>query len=146
MRAIYLLAFVAVVAILPAAESGVYSHGSKQTEDRNAKYYKTSEKVAGPTASRNKSQPPPGRKGIISAWGIIALVLGVIILSTIAYYAFLLYPYICKKDASYDIIELTEVNSVCTVSDAVNNVPHLRVYCDSNNVSNDVSNNASLNQ
>jgi len=84
---------------------------------------------------------------IVPAWGIIALILGVIILSTITYYIFILYPYICKKNATYDIIELTEVNSVCTVSDNVNNVPHaLRVYCDSNDVSNDVSNDASLNR
>lgn len=102
-------------------------------------------------ASRNESQPLPSRKMFFSAWGIIALILGVIILSTITYYIFILYPYICKKDASYDIMELTEVNSVCTVSDNVNNVPHaLRVYCDSNdmsnNVSNDISNDPSLNR
>jgi len=137
-------------AILPEAESGVHSHGSKQsyqTEDQNAEYYKTSQKLAEPASSKNESQPLPGRKMIVPAWGIIALILGVIILSTITYYIFILYPYICKKNATYDIIELTEVNSVCTVSDNVNNVPHaLRVYCDSNDVSNDVSNDASLNR
>lgn len=130
--------------LISEAESGVYSHGSKQSyqEGQNAKYYKTSQKVAN-SASTNESQSLPSRKWI-SAWGIIALILGIIIFSTITYYAFLLYPYICKKDATYDIIELTEVNSVCTVSDNVNNVPHLRVYCDSNDVPNNVSNDAPL--
>ncbi|XP_077281276.1 uncharacterized protein LOC143907977 [Temnothorax americanus] len=136
MRAIYLLALIAVVVILP--ESGVYSRKpSRQTDDQNAK----SEKAA---SSINESHPLPSRKWI-SAWGIIALIIGIIVLSTITYYAFLLYPYLCKKEAAYDIIELTEVNSVSTVSDNVNNVPHLRVYCDSND-SNNVSNDASLNQ
>lgn len=143
MRAIYLLAFIIVVAIFPGTESGVYGSRRSYQEGQNSK---TSQKLTGPVASKNESHPSPSRKGIISAWGIIALILGVIILSTITYYIFLLYPYICKKDRTYDIIELTEVNSVCTVSDNINNVPHLRVYCDSNDISNDVANNASLNQ
>lgn len=143
MRALYLLAFITVVAIISEAESGVYSRRSYQAEGQNAK---TSQKLAGSAASKNESHPLPSRKGILSAWGIIALILGVIIFSTITYYVFLLYPYICKKDTTYDIIELTEVNSVCTVSDNVNNVPHLRVYCNSNDISNNVSNDASLDQ
>ncbi|KAL0115987.1 hypothetical protein PUN28_011097 [Cardiocondyla obscurior] len=147
MKAIYLLSFIIFVAATVAeVESEVYSPRQNYlAEDQNAKYYKASKKVAEPTTSKNESHPLPSRKWI-SAWGIIALILGIIILSTITYYAFLLYPYICKKEATYDIIELTEVNSVCTVSDNVNNMPHLRAFCDSNNVSNDISNNASLNQ
>lgn len=130
-------------AVISGAESGVYSHGSRQSyhEGQNAK---TSQKEAN-LSSANESQLHPSTRKWISAWGIIALILGIIIFSTLTYYAFLLYPYICKKDASYDIIELTEVNSVCTVSDNVN-VPHLRVYCDSNDVPNNVSNNVPLNQ
>lgn len=135
------------IALISEAESGVHgSRRSYQAESQNAKYHKTDQKLAESAASKNESHPLPSRKGIISAWGIIALILGVIIFSTITYYVFLLYPYICKKDRTYDIIELTEVNSVCTVSDNVNNVPHLRVYCDSNDISNNVSNDASLNQ
>ncbi|XP_011689872.1 PREDICTED: uncharacterized protein LOC105451236 [Wasmannia auropunctata] len=149
MRAIYFLAIIAVVAaIFPEAESGsVYSPKQNyRAEGQNGKYYKTSQKLAGPTAPKNESQPQPGRKMIVSAWGIIALIIGVIILSTLTYYIFMLYPYICKREATYDIIELTEVNSVCTV-DNVNNVPHeLRVYCHSNDISNDVSNDVSLNR
>lgn len=135
-------------AIVSEAESGVLSSDFKQsyqTQGQNAKYLKTNQKLTGTAASRNESHPLSGRKWGFSAWGIIALILGVIIFSTLTYYVFILYPYICKKDAAYDIIELTEVNSVCTVSDNVNNVPHMRVYCDSNDVSNNASNDASLN-
>ncbi|KAL6255768.1 uncharacterized protein LOC105433957 [Pogonomyrmex barbatus] len=139
MRTIYLLAFVIFVVIFPVTESGVYkSRQSYQMEEQDgyggapAKYYKTNQKLPAP---RNESSPHPSRKFNVSAWGIIAIIIGVIVFSTITYYMFLLYPYICKKDESYDIIELTEVNSV-------NDNVHLRVYCDSNNVSNDVSNNA----
>ncbi|XP_046485920.1 uncharacterized protein [Neodiprion pinetum] len=49
-----------------------------------------------------------GSKGL-SAWGIIAIVLGVILVGTGGYYAFVFYPYICKRERSYDMIELTNV-------------------------------------
>lgn len=67
----------------------------------------------------------------VSAWGIIGIILGVIILSTITYYVFILYPYICKKQRSYDTMELTDVNSVCTVSDT----PNVPLYHNSNDIS-----------
>ncbi|KYN22135.1 hypothetical protein ALC57_05412, partial [Trachymyrmex cornetzi] len=115
---------------------------------QNTKHYKTNQKLTELAASKNQSQPLPGRKMmLLSAWGIIGLIVGAIIFSTITYYIFLLYPYICKKNESYDIIELTDVNSVSTVSDNVNvnNVSRpLRAFCDSNDVSNDISNDAPL--
>ncbi|XP_046745874.1 uncharacterized protein LOC124411058 [Diprion similis] len=49
-----------------------------------------------------------GGKGL-SAWGIIAIVVGVILVGTGGYYAFVFYPYICKRERSYDMIELTNV-------------------------------------
>lgn len=127
-------------AILPEAESGVYPYGSRQSQNA-----KVNQKAAGSATSGDDAHPLPSQRWFISAWGIIALVLFVIIFSTFTYYAFLLYPYLCKKETTYDIIELTEVNSVCTVSDNVNNVPHMR-YCDSNDIPNNVSNDVPLNQ
>ncbi|XP_011062425.1 PREDICTED: uncharacterized protein LOC105150796 [Acromyrmex echinatior] len=141
MRTIYFLAIISVLVILHEVESGLY--GSKQ----NTKHYKTNQKLTELAANKNQSQPLPGRKMIVSAWGIIGIIIGAIIFSTITYYIFLLYPYICKKDTSYDIIELADVNSVSTVSDNVNvnNVPRpLRAFCESNDVSNDISNDAPL--
>lgn len=140
-------------ATLSIAESGVYSHGSRQnykTEYHNyrdndyipAKYYKN-QNLGETAASTSVSNSLPAHKVGISAWGIIAIILAIIILSTITYYTFLLYPYICKRDQTYDIIELTEVNSVCTVSDNINNIPH---YPNSNDVLNDIPNNVSLNR
>ncbi|XP_018047857.1 PREDICTED: uncharacterized protein LOC108686870 [Atta colombica] len=136
MRTIYLLAIISVLVILHEVESGLYG----------SKHYKTNQKLT-ELAAKNQSQPLSGRKMIVSAWGIIGLIVGAIIFSTITYYIFLLYPYICKKDANYDIIELADVNSVSTVSDNVNvnNVSRpLRAFCDSNDVSNDISNDAPL--
>lgn len=121
---------------------GGYSQNYK-TEDLNndgllAKYYRMNQKSAGTAASKNvnPSPSPLTQRVSISAWGIIAIILGVIVFSTITYYVFILYPFICKKDQTYDSIELTEVNSVCTVSDNANNVP---LYRNSNDVSNDIS-------
>lgn len=99
------------------------------------KYYKMNQKSAG-TASKNVSNPHSIQKLGISAWGIIAIILSIIVFSTIAYYVFILYPFICRKDQTYDITELIEVNSVCTVSDNANNMP---LYRSSNDISNDVS-------
>ncbi|XP_011160404.1 uncharacterized protein LOC105196282 [Solenopsis invicta] len=160
MGAIYLLVFIVVVAIFPGAETGLTWNGgsSKQSSDvyhgvlnnqNHAKYYTSNDrnqKLQESMLFRNESHSHSGfRKSFLSAWGIIALIIGVIIFTTMTYYAFILYPYLCKKDRTYDIIELTEVNSVCT--DNANNVPPaLRVYCNPNDVSNDISNNASLNR
>lgn len=139
---------------LSIAESGVYLHGSKQNyktehnyhygkdyDSVPAKYYKN-QNSAETAASMNASDSPPARKLGLSAWGIIAIILSIIIFSTITYYVFILYPYLCRRDQTYDIIELTEVNSVCTVSDNTNNMP---LYRSSNDVLNDVSNNVPLN-
>lgn len=49
-----------------------------------------------------------GTKGL-SAWGIIAIIVGVILLGAGGYYAFVFYPYVCRKERSYDMIELTNV-------------------------------------
>lgn len=121
------------------AESGIHSHRQNyQAEDKNGydggvqtKYYKTNQKLVETTAPR-KPDSPSTQKLIVSAWGIIGIILGVIIFSTIAYYVFILYPYICKKSQSYNIIELTDVNSVCTVSNNVHNVP---LFHSSNDIS-----------
>lgn len=142
-------------ATLSITESGVFSHGSRQnykTEYHNyhgrdidsipAKYYKN-QNLAETAASTSISNSHPAHKIGISAWGIIAIILAIIILGTITYYIIILYPYICKRDQTYDIIELTEVNSVCTVSDNTNSMP---IYPNSNDVLNDVSNNVSLNR
>lgn len=140
-------------ATLPIAESGVSSQNSRQSyktehnyhgSDYNsaAKYYKN-QNLAETAASTSASDSLPARKLGVSAWGIIAIILGIIILSTITYYIFILYPYICKRDQTYDIIELTEVNSVCTVSDNTNSMP---LYRSSNDALNDISNNVSLNR
>lgn len=142
------------VATLSIAESGVSSQNSRQSykAERNyhgsdydsapTKYYKN-QNLAETVASTSVSDSLPTRKLGVSAWGIIAIILGIIILSTITYYIFILYPYICKRDQTYDIIELTEVNSVCTVSDNTNSMP---LYRSSNDALNDISNNVSLNQ
>lgn len=159
MKTTYFIVFIVVIATLSVAESGVYSHDSRQnykTEHHNyhhgsdydsvpAKYYKNQNlaEAAASTRGRSASDSLPAHKLGISAWGIIAIILGIIILSTITYYIFILYPYICKRDQTYDIIELTEVNSVCTVSDNTNNMP---LYRSSNDVSNDISNNVPLNR
>lgn len=140
-------------ATFSVVESGVYSSSRQNYKTEHnyhgndydsipAKYYKN-QNLAETAASTSTSDSPAAHKVGISAWGIIAIVLGVIILSTITYYIFILYPYICKRDQTYDIIELTEVNSVCTVSDNTNNTP---LYRSSNDVLNDVSNNVSLNR
>jgi len=127
--------------ILPIAESGEYWKQNYQTETQSeyyggasAKTYKKNHKLEESITPKNASGLPIPRKLNITAWGIIAIILGIILLSTITYYVFMLYPYICKKDQTYDIIELTEVNSVCT--DNTNNMP---LYRSSNNISNNVS-------
>ena len=127
--------------ILHEVESGLY--GSRQ----NIKHYKMNEKLgADLAASKNQSQPLPGRKIHVSAWGIIGLIVGAIVFTMITYYIFLLYPYICKKDTSYDVIELADVDSMSSVRVNINNVPRvpLRAFCDSNDISNNISNNAPL--
>lgn len=149
MTATYFILFIVVVATFSVAESGVYSHEPRKnykTEHNYdhgsdygsvpAKYYKN-ENLAGTAGSTTASDSLPARKLSLSAWGIIGIILGVIILSTITYYIFILYPYICKRAQTYDIIELTEVNSVCTVSDNTNNMP---LYRSSNDELNDISN------
>ncbi|EZA51473.1 hypothetical protein X777_09809 [Ooceraea biroi] len=106
---------VSIATILPLiAESGV-SWKQHQTEAQSgyyggapAKTYKKSQKLEELAAPKNASGPSAPHKLNITAWGIIAIILGIILLSTITYYVFMLYPYICKKDQTYDIIELTE--------------------------------------
>lgn len=71
--------------------------------------------------------------------------MGIIIFSIITYYAFILYPYICRREQTYDAMDLTvEVNSVYAVSDNTNS--SMPLYPSSNDVLNDVSNNVSLNR
>lgn len=111
------------------AQSGYYGGASANT-------YKRDNKGDEKTAPKDASIPAVPHRMNISAWGIIAIIVGIILLSMITYYVFILYPYICKKNQTYDIIELTEVNSVCT--DNTNNVPLYRS-------ANDVSNNVPLN-
>ncbi|XP_012521832.1 uncharacterized protein LOC105828159 [Monomorium pharaonis] len=155
MKSICILAFIAVVAILPAAKSGITWNGGSRyggdiyhglmKDQSNVKYETRTDQKQVESVPRNESTVRPIWKPFLSAWGIIALIIGVIIFSTITYYAIILYPYLCKKERTYDIIGLTDVNSVCT--DNANNVSHpLRVFCEPNNVSIDVSNNASLNR
>ncbi|XP_032680539.1 uncharacterized protein LOC116848497 [Odontomachus brunneus] len=129
MKTIYSFVFIAVIGTLTLAESGIRLQGSQQNyqsghqrgfyDNTQAKYYKANPKLVETTAS-GKLNLPLSQKMNVSAWGIIAIVLGVIIFSTITYYVFILYPYICKKEQSYDTMELTDVNSVCTVSDTPN--------------------------
>ncbi|XP_034941716.1 uncharacterized protein [Chelonus insularis] len=45
----------------------------------------------------------------ISAWGIIGIILAAILIATTGYYAFVFYPFLCKKERNYDMIELTNV-------------------------------------
>ncbi|XP_029177259.1 uncharacterized protein LOC114945292 [Nylanderia fulva] len=148
MKAAYLIVFIIFITTISIAESGVHSYGSKQNYKANYQYsknydsappkYYNNQKLAD-TASMNASNSSLVRKVGVSAWGIIAIILGIIILSTITYYAFMLYPYICKRDQiTYDMEQLTEVNSVCTVSDNTNNMP---LYHRSIDVLNNVSNN-----
>lgn len=150
MKAAYFIVFI-IIATLSIAESGVYSYGSKQTYKANyqyskdydsvpAKYYKKNQNLV-ETASTNPTDSPSTRKLGVSAWGIIAIILGIIILSTITYYAFILYPYLCRREQTYDAMDLTEVNSVYT--DNTNSMP---LYPSPNDVLNDVSNNVSLNR
>ncbi|XP_014479733.1 PREDICTED: uncharacterized protein LOC106747015 [Dinoponera quadriceps] len=144
MKTVYCFAFIAIVGSLTLAESGIRSQGLQQnyqsgrqsgySNSAQAKYYKTNPKLEETTAS-GKLNVPPTQKMNVSAWGIIGIILGVIILSTITYYVFILYPYICKKEQSYDTMELTDVNSVCTVSDT----PNMPLYHNSNDVSGYVS-------
>lgn len=129
------------------AGSGIRSQGLQQNyqsgrrsgyyDSTQAKYYKANPKLAvsAVPAASEKLNLPPTQKMNVSAWGIIGIILGVIILSTITYYVFILYPYICKKEQSYDTMELTDVNSVCTVSDT----PNVPPYHNSNDISNYVS-------
>lgn len=50
------------------------------------------------------------RQGIgLSAWGIIGVLAGSLLLGTVLYYALLFYPILCKKERKYDIMELTSV-------------------------------------
>ncbi|KAK0162598.1 hypothetical protein PV327_006364 [Microctonus hyperodae] len=50
-----------------------------------------------------------GRSNNLSAWGIIGIVLAAILFITSGYYAFVFYPFLCKKERNYDMIELTNV-------------------------------------
>lgn len=45
----------------------------------------------------------------LSAWGIIGVVGGSMLLGTVFYYAVLFYPILCKKERKYDIMELSTV-------------------------------------
>lgn len=45
----------------------------------------------------------------LSAWGIIGVVGGSLLLGTVFYYAVLFYPILCKKERKYDIMELSTV-------------------------------------
>uniref|UniRef100_A0A1B6KAI6 Uncharacterized protein n=1 Tax=Graphocephala atropunctata TaxID=36148 RepID=A0A1B6KAI6_9HEMI len=45
----------------------------------------------------------------LSAWGIIAVMAGSLLLGTILYYTVLFYPILCKKERKYDIMDLTPV-------------------------------------
>ena len=45
----------------------------------------------------------------ISAWGIISIIVGLILLATAGYYTFLLYPFLCPKERSYNMMELNDV-------------------------------------
>lgn len=60
--------------------------------------------------SENNANGKIKRSGFgLSAWGLIALIIGAIVVSTSGYYAFLFYPFLCKKERNYDMIELANV-------------------------------------
>ncbi|KAF7992264.1 hypothetical protein HCN44_001589 [Aphidius gifuensis] len=60
--------------------------------------------------SENNANGKIRRSGFgLSAWGLIALIIGAIVISTSGYYAFLFYPFLCKKERNYDMIELASV-------------------------------------
>ncbi|XP_020278584.1 uncharacterized protein LOC109852131 [Pseudomyrmex gracilis] len=126
MKATLCLLLIVIYATFSAVESRVYSSSKQKYQTENQKEYDNNN-VAARYSKKNKKSVETGTSGspqkrIVSAWGIIAIILGIIILSTITYYVFILYPYICYKDQAYDTIELTEVNSVSTVSDNINNM------------------------
>uniref|UniRef100_A0A1B6EZV6 Uncharacterized protein n=1 Tax=Cuerna arida TaxID=1464854 RepID=A0A1B6EZV6_9HEMI len=51
----------------------------------------------------------PSRGIGLSAWGIIAVLSGSLLLGTVLYYTVLFYPILCKKERKYDIMDLTPV-------------------------------------
>lgn len=92
--------------------------GSAQSQNQKSSYlggsngnYAGSAKApASESASRSGKVEAKTNRGLgISAWGIIGIIVGAILLTTAGYYAFVLYPYLCKKQRSYDMIELTDV-------------------------------------
>lgn len=61
------------------------------------------------TSQLKQTKKEGGRSNSLSAWGIIAIVLAAILFITSGYYAFVFYPFLCKKERNYDMIELTNV-------------------------------------
>ncbi|XP_011301141.1 uncharacterized protein [Fopius arisanus] len=84
---------------------------------RMASYRDRSQRASYPQMSNTQEKPKnlqsPSenvrRGSTLSAWGIIGLILAGIIITTTGYYAFVFYPYLCKKERNYDMIELTNV-------------------------------------
>lgn len=80
---------------------------------RNSKANYNIQNDVGREKSKNLGSDNIGAKSSkgsgLSAWGIIGLIIAAIMLATSGYYAFVFYPYLCKKERNYDIIELSNV-------------------------------------
>lgn len=110
-----LLLVAVIFAITNCATAGIRSRNyyrENQPQSRNAYQEAAQNRYKAANAKSDEkdgSVPKSGRGSILSAWGIIGVILGVIIVSTIAYYTLVLYPYICRKERNYDMIELTNI-------------------------------------
>ncbi|XP_015109380.1 uncharacterized protein LOC107036147 [Diachasma alloeum] len=98
-----------VLLVVQSTEAGIRSRVSSDRDRSQRSSYNT--QTSGIQNPKNlKSSSESVRKGsAISAWGIIGLILAAIIITTTGYYAFVFYPYLCKKERNYDMIELTNV-------------------------------------
>ncbi|XP_063977266.1 uncharacterized protein LOC135162572 [Diachasmimorpha longicaudata] len=108
MKAIGLLTLVLLL-VVQSTEAGLRSRVSSFRDRSQRASYNTQPGSTQEKPRNVQSSESIRRSSVISAWGIIGIILGAIIITTTGYYAFVFYPYLCKKERNYDMIELTNV-------------------------------------
>ncbi|XP_077297579.1 uncharacterized protein LOC143919208 [Arctopsyche grandis] len=114
-RLLHILTIFLAVLTITEALSGIGRGGGKSSYNSTGRKT-TSTTRAGvrnpilsePEEAKLNGEKQKSRPGI-SAWGIIALIISLILLCMGTYYSVLFYPLLCTKERKYDIIDLSPV-------------------------------------
>lgn len=91
-----------------AAQQGSYRSSNAQKSTYNGLSYANGDYNQRQTSDA-KTKVKSSRGLGISAWGLVAVILSLILGGIFVYYAVLFYPILCKKQRKYDMMELGAV-------------------------------------